>query len=68
MHTTEEDILRWIFVIFSTVGFILFDLLYFTVVVTYASHSQLIQYYIISIQEKVGEKTYKCLKDAIRVS
>ena len=66
MHTPNEEALRYIFVLVSPFGFVLFDLLYFAVVVAYASQSQLIQYYITSIIEKVRTKAYS-LEDAIKV-
>ncbi len=64
--TVSEDVLRYVFVLFSLVGFVFFDLLYFAVVITYVSQGQLIQYYIVSIMEKVKTKTYS-LEDAIKV-
>lgn len=54
------------FVLFTLVGFVFFDLLYFAVVIAYVSQGQLIQYYIVSIMEKVRAKTYS-LEDSIKV-
>ncbi|XP_064394287.1 uncharacterized protein LOC135341614 isoform X2 [Halichondria panicea] len=65
LHSVPENIIRYVCVLFSLVGFVFFDLLYFAVVVTYVSESQLIQYYISSIMEKVRAKTYS-LEDAIK--
>ncbi len=66
-HSVSENVVRYVCVLFSLVGFVFFDLLYFAVVVTYVSQSQLIQYYIVSIMDKVRAKTYS-LEDAVKVS
>ncbi len=67
VHSVSENVVRYVCVLFSLVGFVFFDLLYFAVVVTYVSQSQLIQYYIVSIMDKVRAKTYS-LEDAVKVS
>ena len=62
----KEDVLRYSFVIYSMIGFILFDLLYVAVVLTYVSHAQLLLTYIHSVIDKVQTKAYD-LGKAVRV-
>ena len=62
-----DNVTRYTLVIYSIVGFILFDLLYVAVVLSYVSHAQLLLTYINSIIDKVQTKAYD-LGKAIRVS
>lgn len=55
-HTVRENVLRFMFVIFSFIGFILFDLLYIAVVISYASQCQLLRLYIGTIIDRVLTK------------
>jgi hypothetical protein len=57
-HQLREEILRYSFVIYSVFGFVLFDLLYVAVVLTYVSHAQLLLTYIHSVIDKVQTKAY----------
>lgn len=71
-HSTDhrplgEEIIRYTFVIYSIFGFILFDLLYVAVVLTYMCQAQLLLTYINSVIDKVQTKAYD-LGKAIRVS
>ena len=66
-HQLREEILRYSFVIYSVFGFVLFDLLYVAVVLTYVSHAQLLLTYIHSVIDKVQTKAYD-LGKAVRVS
>lgn len=59
--------MRYVCVIYSIFGFILFDLLYVAVVLTYVSQAQLLLTYINSVIDKVQTKSYD-LGKAIRVS
>jgi hypothetical protein len=51
-----ENITRYALVIYSIIGFVLFDMLYVAVVVSYASHAQLLLTYINSVIDKVQTK------------
>ena len=62
-----ENITRYALVIYSIIGFVLFDMLYVAVVVSYASHAQLLLTYINSVIDKVQTKACD-LGKAIRVS
>ena len=62
-----ERILTYTLVIYSIFGFVLFDLLYVAVVLSYVSHAQLLLTYINSVIDKVQTKSYD-LGKAIRVS
>lgn len=66
-HQLGEEIMRYTFVIYSIFGFILFDLLYVAVVLTYMCQAQLLLTYINSVIDKVQTKAYD-LGKAIRVS
>ena len=55
-HSAKEDILRFTFVVFDFIGFILFDLLYIAVVISYASQCQLLRLYIGTIIDRVLTK------------
>ena len=66
-HQIVEDVLRYSFVIYSILGFVLFDLLYVAVVLTYVSQAQLLLTYVNSVIEKVQTKAYE-LGKAIKVS
>ena len=67
---THTDILRtmvrYFFVVFSLLGFVFFDMVYLSVIVTYASQSELIQFYIMGIIDKVNTKAYS-LEEAMKV-
>ena len=47
-------------------GFVFFDMVYLSVIITYASQSELIQFYILGIIDKVNTKAYS-LEDAMKV-
>jgi hypothetical protein len=57
---------RYFFVAFSLLGFVFFDMVYLSVIVTYASQSELIQFYIMGIIDKVNTKAYS-LEEAMKV-
>lgn len=57
---------RYFFVAFSLLGFVFFDMVYLSVIITYASQSELIQFYIMGIIDKVTTKAYS-LEDAMKV-
>ena len=62
-----DNMTRYTLVIYSIVGFVMFDMLYMAVVVSYVSHAQLLLTYINSVIDKVQTKAYD-LGKAIRVS
>jgi hypothetical protein len=64
-RSTAKEILRYSLVFYSVFGFVLFDLLYVAVVLTYVSHAQLLLTYINSVIDKVQTKAYD-LGKAIR--
>ena len=55
-----------VFVTSSLLGFMCFDLLHITVVMMYTSQSQLLQFFISSIIDKVRTKAYS-IGDTIKV-
>ena len=55
-HTPTENALRYIFVIYDFFGFIVFDLLYIAVIITYTAQCQLVRLYIGTIIDKVLTK------------
>ena len=50
----------------TLLGFFFFDMVYISVIITYASQSELIQFYIMSIIDRVNTKAYS-LEDAMKV-
>ena len=65
MHTLRTTI-RYLFVAFSLLGFVFFDMVYLSMIITYASQSELIQFYIMGIIDKVNTKAYS-LEEAMKV-
>ena len=61
-----RDVLKYVLVIYSIIGFFLFDLLYVAVILSYVAHAQLLLTYINSVIDKVQTKAYD-LGKAIRV-
>ena len=61
-----RTMVRYFFVAFSLLGFVFFDMVYLSVIITYASQSELIQFYIMGIIDKVNTKAYS-LEDAMKV-
>ena len=57
-HTTVEDVVKDVLVIYSLFSFFLFDLLYVAVVLTYIASAQLLLTYISCIIDKVRIKAY----------
>ena len=55
-HTTVEEVLRSVLVMYSLFGFFLFDLLYVAVVLTYIANAQLLLTYISCVIDKVRIK------------
>ena len=66
-HTCGRTRIRYVFVAIAHIGFIFFDMVYLSVIITYASQSELIQFYITSIIDRVNTKAYS-LEDAMKVS
>lgn len=65
-HNTLRTRIRYFFVAFSLFGFVIFDMVYLSVIITYASQSELIQFYITGIIDKVNTKSYT-LEEAMKV-
>ena len=66
IHINCRTMIRYIFVALSLLGFVFFDMVYLSVIITYASQSELIQFYIMGIIDKVSTKAYS-LEDAMKV-
>ena len=68
-HSNEihYDIIHYLFLVLSMLGFLFFDMLYVAVVINYCTQCQLLHYYVSSIKDKVVNKAY-LLGDAVKVS
>ena len=64
---SKYNVVHYLFVVTSMLGFIFFDLLYIAVVINYTSQCQLLMFYIENIIDKIVSKHYKTLTDASKV-